>query len=90
MGKHSCNFGYLLLYACLLVGICKFIFKFYRPLSITEDGSRDTIESEQSTPVKLDASAQTHIQKHRYCLGTNIVKFLPEKMLLLAISAYWN
>ncbi|KAI5680117.1 hypothetical protein M9H77_01344 [Catharanthus roseus] len=32
---------------------------------ITEDRSRDTIEDDQSTPVKLDAAAQTHIQKHR-------------------------
>ncbi|CDP04710.1 unnamed protein product [Coffea canephora] len=37
----------------------------FGPQSITEDGSHDTVESEQSTPVKLDASAQTHIQKHR-------------------------
>ena len=70
---------------CLLVCICKFNFEFCRPQSITEDGSHDTVESEQSTPVKLDASAQTHIQKHRYCLDTNVVKFLPEKMLLIAI-----
>ncbi|KAL3502266.1 hypothetical protein ACH5RR_036715 [Cinchona calisaya] len=35
------------------------------PQSVTEEGSRDAIEVEQSPPVKLDAAAQTHIQKHR-------------------------
>lgn len=37
----------------------------FGPQSITEDGSHDAIEAEQSTPVKLDASAQIHVQKHR-------------------------
>ncbi|CAI9100673.1 OLC1v1037821C1 [Oldenlandia corymbosa var. corymbosa] len=35
------------------------------PPSISEDVSRDITEADQASPVKLDAAAQMHIQKHR-------------------------
>ncbi|CAK9150028.1 unnamed protein product [Ilex paraguariensis] len=37
----------------------------YVPLSTVENRADDTVEGDQSTPVKLDAAAQTHIEKHR-------------------------
>lgn len=36
-----------------------------RPLSNSEDRIHDTTEAELSAPVKLDAAAQAHIEKHR-------------------------
>ncbi|KAF3456637.1 hypothetical protein FNV43_RR01291 [Rhamnella rubrinervis] len=35
------------------------------PASTIEDKTRETFEDDSSTPVKLDAAAQAHIEKHR-------------------------
>ena len=44
-----------------------------RPQSNIEDRSRNTVGTDNSAPVKLDAAAQAHIEKHRYLL--HLTKF---------------
>lgn len=37
-----------------------------RHFSNIQDRNRDTVEADTSEPIKLDAAAQAHIEKHRY------------------------
>jgi len=39
-----------------------------RPTSSTEERAHELAETDNASPVKLDASAHAHIEKHRYCL----------------------
>ena len=39
-----------------------------RPASNVEDRTHDTVKADASGPVKLDAAAQAHVEKHRYLL----------------------
>lgn len=47
-----------------------------RPSLNVEDRPPANIETDSSGPVKLDATAQAHIEKHRYyaMLETNVIK----------------
>ncbi|XP_019463004.1 PREDICTED: uncharacterized protein LOC109361932, partial [Lupinus angustifolius] len=38
------------------------------PATSAEDRAHEPTETDHSSPVKLDASAHAHIEKHRYCL----------------------
>ncbi|TXG47758.1 hypothetical protein EZV62_027052 [Acer yangbiense] len=42
-----------------------FINPIYRHVSNFQDRTRDTVKADTSEPVKLDAAAQAHIEKHR-------------------------
>lgn len=48
------------------------VFLLNRPISNTEDGTRETAGVDSSGPVKLDAAAQAHIEKHRYIHSISI------------------
>lgn len=48
------------------------------PLNVKE-GTQDTVETDQSVPIKLDAAAQTHIEKHR-----KLQEDLTDEMVVLA------
>ncbi|RVW28497.1 hypothetical protein CK203_103989 [Vitis vinifera] len=50
--------------------------KRFVPASKFEDRSHDTIKADASGPVKLDAAAQAHIEKHRYFFNIQDQLFL--------------
>lgn len=47
-----------------------------RPTSYAEDKAHDLAETDNTSPVKLDASAHAHIEKHRYSLLECYLKFM--------------
>jgi hypothetical protein len=58
-------FDFLFWYVICFVWDC-LLGSLSRPVSNFEDKTRDSIKADASAPVKLDAAAQAHIEKHRY------------------------
>ncbi|OVA14365.1 Vesicle transport protein [Macleaya cordata] len=56
-------------FVCTEVGVTDSIFngfQLYRSHTKVEDRSHEITENDPSAPIKLDAEAQAHIEKHRY------------------------
>lgn len=65
-----------------------------RASSIVEDRSHGTIKEDSSAPVKLDAAAISHIEKHRYqpwkfqVFLTNLAHFSSYSLQCYMVNAF--